>query len=310
MMNWRSRLTGICTGDQAIFVTRSAFERLAGFAPIALMEDVEFSKRAKVAFLAGCDQHTCCDIGPALATAWYLAHDRSDVALSSCVLFRRRSAAAGTALSRCSLSSRLCTRERDETAAARRRRAGARARVARPWHGAGSPTWTLFCYAVEPVAIQRHVAGLDCRPLPTEELTIDLAPLAQAAGAQLISAHVENSTSPTESPLPTAAKRSPSTCCRSPPAPRSTPTRSPVRANMHFRCAHSGDSSPAGNTSCSAPNGARTVSLNRDRRRRRRGGNRTGRSLPRTHDAIRRCTYSCSPAACRFCPVTEIVRVR
>ena len=41
MMNWRSRLTGICTGDQGIFVTRSAFERLAGFAPIALMEDVE-----------------------------------------------------------------------------------------------------------------------------------------------------------------------------------------------------------------------------------------------------------------------------
>ena len=47
MMNLRSRLTGICTGDQAIFVTRSAFEQLSGFAPIALMEDIEFSKRAK-----------------------------------------------------------------------------------------------------------------------------------------------------------------------------------------------------------------------------------------------------------------------
>ncbi len=47
MMNLRSRLTGICTGDQAIFVTRAAFEQLAGFAPIALMEDVEFSKRAR-----------------------------------------------------------------------------------------------------------------------------------------------------------------------------------------------------------------------------------------------------------------------
>ena len=47
MMNWRSRLTGICTGDQAIFVTRRAFEQLGGFAPIALMEDIEFSKRAK-----------------------------------------------------------------------------------------------------------------------------------------------------------------------------------------------------------------------------------------------------------------------
>jgi len=47
MMNLRSRLTGICTGDQAIFVTRSAFEQLSGFASIALMEDIEFSKRAK-----------------------------------------------------------------------------------------------------------------------------------------------------------------------------------------------------------------------------------------------------------------------
>ena len=47
MMNWRSRLSGICTGDQAIFMTRSAFEQLKGFAPIALMEDIELSKRAK-----------------------------------------------------------------------------------------------------------------------------------------------------------------------------------------------------------------------------------------------------------------------
>jgi len=47
LMNWRSRVTGICTGDQAIFVTRAAFEKLHGFASIALMEDIEFSKRAK-----------------------------------------------------------------------------------------------------------------------------------------------------------------------------------------------------------------------------------------------------------------------
>ena len=45
-MNWRSRLTGICTGDQAIFVTRGAFSALEGFAPIPLMEDIEFSQRA------------------------------------------------------------------------------------------------------------------------------------------------------------------------------------------------------------------------------------------------------------------------
>lgn len=46
-MNLRSRLTGIATGDQAIFVARGAFERLRGFPEIALMEDVAFSARAK-----------------------------------------------------------------------------------------------------------------------------------------------------------------------------------------------------------------------------------------------------------------------
>jgi rSAM/selenodomain-associated transferase 2 len=43
-MNLRSRLTGVATGDQAIFVRRDAFP---GFPEIALMEDVAFSKRMK-----------------------------------------------------------------------------------------------------------------------------------------------------------------------------------------------------------------------------------------------------------------------
>jgi rSAM/selenodomain-associated transferase 2 len=43
-MNLRSRITGIATGDQAIFVRREAFE---GFPDIALMEDVAFSKSMK-----------------------------------------------------------------------------------------------------------------------------------------------------------------------------------------------------------------------------------------------------------------------
>jgi len=43
-MNLRSRLTGIATGDQAIFVRRDAF---AGFPEIALMEDVAFCERMK-----------------------------------------------------------------------------------------------------------------------------------------------------------------------------------------------------------------------------------------------------------------------
>ncbi len=43
-MNLRSRLTGIATGDQAIFVRREAFD---GFPEIALMEDVAFSRSMK-----------------------------------------------------------------------------------------------------------------------------------------------------------------------------------------------------------------------------------------------------------------------
>jgi rSAM/selenodomain-associated transferase 2 len=43
-MNLRSRLTGIATGDQAIFVRRDAFERVGGFADIPLMEDVALSR--------------------------------------------------------------------------------------------------------------------------------------------------------------------------------------------------------------------------------------------------------------------------
>ena len=50
-MNLRSRLTGIATGDQAIFVRRDAF---AGFPEIALMEDIAFSKRMKRAGWPAC----------------------------------------------------------------------------------------------------------------------------------------------------------------------------------------------------------------------------------------------------------------
>jgi rSAM/selenodomain-associated transferase 2 len=42
-MNRRSRLTGIATGDQGLFVERRLFEEVGGFPPIALMEDVALS---------------------------------------------------------------------------------------------------------------------------------------------------------------------------------------------------------------------------------------------------------------------------
>jgi rSAM/selenodomain-associated transferase 2 len=47
LMNRRSRLTGICTGDQGIFVRRTVFEALGGYPDIPLMEDVELSRQLK-----------------------------------------------------------------------------------------------------------------------------------------------------------------------------------------------------------------------------------------------------------------------
>ena len=47
MMNRRSRLSGIATGDQAIFVRRDSFEALGGFADQPLMEDIELCTRLR-----------------------------------------------------------------------------------------------------------------------------------------------------------------------------------------------------------------------------------------------------------------------
>lgn len=44
MMNWRSALTGIATGDQVIFVTKEAFNAAGQFPRISLMEDIALSK--------------------------------------------------------------------------------------------------------------------------------------------------------------------------------------------------------------------------------------------------------------------------
>jgi rSAM/selenodomain-associated transferase 2 len=47
MMNRRSRLTGIATGDQGLFVERGLFDEVGGFPAIALMEDVALSAMLK-----------------------------------------------------------------------------------------------------------------------------------------------------------------------------------------------------------------------------------------------------------------------
>ena len=45
MINLRSRVTRLATGDQTIFMKRRFFDEVGGFSDIALMEDIEFSKR-------------------------------------------------------------------------------------------------------------------------------------------------------------------------------------------------------------------------------------------------------------------------
>jgi rSAM/selenodomain-associated transferase 2 len=47
MINLRSRLTKMVTGDQAMFVRREVFEKLGGFPDLPLMEDLAFSRMLK-----------------------------------------------------------------------------------------------------------------------------------------------------------------------------------------------------------------------------------------------------------------------
>ena len=47
MMNWRSQISGIATGDQAIFVRKTLFDKLGAYPEIALMEDIALSRQLK-----------------------------------------------------------------------------------------------------------------------------------------------------------------------------------------------------------------------------------------------------------------------
>jgi len=53
LINLRSRLSGIATGDQAIFVRTSLFHQLGGYADQPLMEDIELCRRLKALPAAG-----------------------------------------------------------------------------------------------------------------------------------------------------------------------------------------------------------------------------------------------------------------
>ncbi len=57
MMNSRSRITGIVTGDQGIFVTQNTFTQAGGFPDIPLMEDIAISKRLRAYGRPVCLQH-------------------------------------------------------------------------------------------------------------------------------------------------------------------------------------------------------------------------------------------------------------
>jgi rSAM/selenodomain-associated transferase 2 len=58
LMNVRSRVTGIATGDQALFVRRAVFQAIGGFPDIPIMEDIAFSTQLKhkgrIAALSSC----------------------------------------------------------------------------------------------------------------------------------------------------------------------------------------------------------------------------------------------------------------
>lgn len=59
LMNLRSRLTHICTGDQAIFVCREVFADIGGYPDQVLMEDIGISARLRLASAPLCLRQRC-----------------------------------------------------------------------------------------------------------------------------------------------------------------------------------------------------------------------------------------------------------
>jgi rSAM/selenodomain-associated transferase 2 len=98
MMNWRSRLTGIATGDQAIFLRRDLFERIGGYEDIPLMEDIRLCARLKCLAAPACLSRPGDDVGTTLGKTWRLAHRAADVAPACGPLLRCRSEGPGATL--------------------------------------------------------------------------------------------------------------------------------------------------------------------------------------------------------------------
>jgi rSAM/selenodomain-associated transferase 2 len=80
-MNLRSRLTGIATGDQGIFVARASFDAAGGFPEIPLMEDIVLTRRLRSRARPACLHETVTTsgrrweqhgVGRTILTMWWL----------------------------------------------------------------------------------------------------------------------------------------------------------------------------------------------------------------------------------------------
>ena len=98
LMNLRSRLTGIATGDQAMFVRRDAFQTAGGFAAIPLMEDIDALQAPQAREPAAVPARTRRHVRPALGEGRRAQHRRADVAAAARLFLRRRSQRAGATL--------------------------------------------------------------------------------------------------------------------------------------------------------------------------------------------------------------------
>ena len=112
MMNWRSRLTGVATGDQAIFMRRDAFLRAGRYPDIPLMEDIAISKALKrLGPPVGVDG-TRDRVGAPVRGQGRLAPHPPHVVLASRLLGGRRYGEAGAALWLCPATATERQRER------------------------------------------------------------------------------------------------------------------------------------------------------------------------------------------------------
>ena len=98
LMNWRSRISGIATGDQAIFVRREIFEAVGGFPDIEPMEDILLSKSLKKIWVSTVPEAVRDHLQPPLGEGGYPPHRRFDVVFAVGPFSGCRSAAPGPTL--------------------------------------------------------------------------------------------------------------------------------------------------------------------------------------------------------------------